>query len=66
MILAAKIPKEFPVSSLLVVQALKITFAHASCLFESFMLTVNNAGREQHLLCLLSSTLSALQNFRDH
>lgn len=59
MIHAAKTPEEFPVSSLLVVQALKITFAHASCRFESFTLTVNNARRERHLLCQLSSTLSA-------
>lgn len=61
----AKIPKEFSVSRLLVVQALKITFAHASYIFKAFMSTVNKVLREEHVLCQLSSTLSAHQNFRD-
>lgn len=38
MIHEAKIAKEFPMSGPLVVQALKITFGHASCTFKSFML----------------------------
>lgn len=63
MINPEKTPKEILVSGLFVILSPKTTFAHAVFIFKYFMLSANNT--QKCLLCQLSSTLSAWQNFRE-